>query len=497
MPSNLTIFANFLIDDEERYLRLKDSLQSLKNIQTDRFVVNVRGSFSKQAIDYIKSHVSPLYIFSIESPTGWFYDTSRIAHLIKTKYVLIWLEDHICMAPNLVNAVVDDMEKTSSDILTYSFWHGGNFLKRYSHVTQYDQGSLMWFDHTQENNHLVQSSPLGNSYIISYASIISRELFNSIVANSSQERRWPKLTPFDFEKAPEDLHWLPIRRANPKNELFASIDDDHGEFNSCLQSRNLYPKRLKRQSYAINEQPFILKLFGRLIKWLGQFRRAMINTLFVPKNYRLHYIASLFSFSRMHYDHFPQMNYRAIDRLLSKMMQVKNIFEYGSGQLTLFWVYYGKNLVSIEHDPSTYQYMKAQLSSEFLIDYRLIEPEIDIYENKYDNLSSTFSLDDFQSDAYKGYSFQKYVESIEEFSDGYFDIVLIGGPAGSSCIKQSIKKIKPGGLLIIKSLSNDNFAQEVKMLLVDWDREIFFGPVPGKLYQERTAVYTKPISNTL
>lgn len=141
--------------------------------------------------------------------------------------------------------------------------------------------------------------------------------------------------------------------------------------------------------------------------------------------------------------------------------------------------------------------MKAQLSSEFLIDYRLIEPEIDIYENKYDNLSSTFSLDDFQSDAYKGYSFQKYVESIEEFSDGYFDIVLIGGPAGSSCIKQSIKKIKPGGLLIIKSLSNDNFAQEVKMLLVDWDREIFFGPVPGKLYQERTAVYTKPISNTL
>lgn len=119
MKSNLTIFANFYIDNEERLLRMKDSLQSMKVIAVDRYVVNVRGRFADQAVDYLKSNIETLFVFSIESSAGWFYDTSKLLHLIKTPYVLIWIEDQICMMPDCINRIVNEMAECDADILTH------------------------------------------------------------------------------------------------------------------------------------------------------------------------------------------------------------------------------------------------------------------------------------------------------------------------------------------------------------------------------------------
>jgi hypothetical protein len=141
MKSNLTIFANFYIDNKERFLRMKDSLQSMKRIVVDQYVVNVRGRYAKQAIEYLESNIESLSVFSLESPDGWFYDTSKLSHLIKTPYILIWIEDHICIMPECVNSIVDAMEECDADILTYSFWQNGKFLQNsrfepYNYVTK-------------------------------------------------------------------------------------------------------------------------------------------------------------------------------------------------------------------------------------------------------------------------------------------------------------------------------------------------------------------------
>ena len=148
MKSNLTIFANFYIDNEERLLRMKDSLESMKGILFDRYVVNVRGSFANQAVDYLKCNIKPLFVYSLESKNGWFFDTSKLLHLIKTQYVLLWMEDHICMSPKKINNVVEDMNKFQSDILVYTYWQQGKFLERYSKLHTTEARSIFWFDHT-------------------------------------------------------------------------------------------------------------------------------------------------------------------------------------------------------------------------------------------------------------------------------------------------------------------------------------------------------------
>ena len=108
MLSNLTVVANFFIDNEERLLRMKDSLQSMKEISINQYIVNVRGRFAEQTINHLKSNIDgkKLKIYSLQSSLGWFYDTSRLMHLINTSYVLTWIEDHICMAPKFINNVI-------------------------------------------------------------------------------------------------------------------------------------------------------------------------------------------------------------------------------------------------------------------------------------------------------------------------------------------------------------------------------------------------------
>jgi hypothetical protein len=260
MQSNITIFANFYIDNEERFLRMKDSHKSMKQIVVDRYVVNVRGRFSDQAIEYLKQNIQSLSIFAMESPTGWFHDTSLLLPMIRTPYVLLWIEDHICMEPEGINEIVNRMAECNADLLTYSFWQNGKFLQRYSEIEQVEAGVITWFDHSVEVNFKL----INKSYLISYASIIKKELFDKIITDGGSEQRWSKMTPFDFEKDPADTKWLPLRRANPKGELFASIDDDHGEIGSSLQGRGLYPKRANRQSYAIDS----LSWYIRTRRWI-------------------------------------------------------------------------------------------------------------------------------------------------------------------------------------------------------------------------------------
>ena len=58
MPNvSLTIFANFKIDNEERYLRMKDSFISFKDISAEKWVINIRGSYKSDTFDFLKKHL--------------------------------------------------------------------------------------------------------------------------------------------------------------------------------------------------------------------------------------------------------------------------------------------------------------------------------------------------------------------------------------------------------------------------------------------------------
>jgi hypothetical protein len=265
--ASLTIFANFFIDTEERFLRMRDSFFSFKNITADRWVINIRGRHAKRAMDFLRSQLNDKLIsYTLKSEEGWFYDTAKMLPDIQSDYVLIWMEDQINLEKTeLLDRIVAEMKEKDLEYMFYTCWHKGGLRERYRGIPLTPGTYFDSFEHTLANNSTVQSNGTG-SYLIAFPSIQKISLFKKIILAGPPKigKPWPKETPFDFEKRPTDTQWLPIKVALPKQELFASIDDDGGCEGYCLQARGLYPMREKRKSYAIDERSELRKFLSRI-----------------------------------------------------------------------------------------------------------------------------------------------------------------------------------------------------------------------------------------
>ena len=175
---------------------------------------------------------------------------------INSDYILVWMEDQINLAgTTLLDKIISEMKEKDLDYMFYTCWHKGFLRDRYQGVPFTAGVNLDSFLHTAENNPTIQSNR-GGSFLIAFPSIQKNSFFKKIINTDDPiPRRWPKETPFDFEKRPKAIHWLPIKVALPKQELFASIDDDNGCEGYCLQARGLYPIREGRKTYAIIKRP--------------------------------------------------------------------------------------------------------------------------------------------------------------------------------------------------------------------------------------------------
>ena len=255
----LTIFANFRINDEERFIRMKDSFRSFCEIPAQKWIINVRGIHKLNTIFFLREHLGEkMSAHILESGKGWFYDSRQLIREINTDFVLFWIEDHINLKDTVIyTKIIEEMAESGSEYLNYSWWFLGYSRKFYEGIAKKEYNYVNTFELNKTN---VQGlNMFGRSpFIISLTSIFSRNLFLKIMAkNDPKLRRWPKETPFDFEKNAKDLHWLPIKMSIPKEELFACIDDDNGIAGYSLQSRGLYPKRGIRTEPQPNKNLFI------------------------------------------------------------------------------------------------------------------------------------------------------------------------------------------------------------------------------------------------
>ncbi|MDM8553379.1 hypothetical protein QUF75_01430 [Desulfococcaceae bacterium HSG7] len=74
----------------------------------------------------------------------------------------------------------------------------------------------------------------------------------------------------------------------------------------------------------------------------------------------------------------------------------------------------------------------------------------------------------------KGMSFQKYVCSIDQYPNEYFDVVLIDGRARPSCIYRGINKVSNGGLLILDNADCAYYSKGMNLLKNKrWKENIF------------------------
>ena len=115
----------------------------------------------------------------------------------------------------------------------------------------------------------------------------------------------------------------------------------------------------------------------------------------------------------------PWYTYPAIEYLKQLDFSDKKVFEYGSGNSTLFWSQICQKVISIEDNPEWHEKVLKSISSQHTSQAQL--------QLITDELS--------------------YVHALESYPD--MGVIIIDGSYRFQCAKVAIKKLKLGGLIIL------------------------------------------------
>ncbi len=155
----------------------------------------------------------------------------------------------------------------------------------------------------------------------------------------------------------------------------------------------------------------------------------------------------------------PMMSYSMINFFKERLSKEMSIFEFGSGNSTLFFSKYVKKIITVEHDKKWYDYIKNNMPENVQIIYKELE-----YGGEYSKTA------------------QKQNEK--------FDVILVDGRDRVNCAINSFEKLKESGVIIV-----DDMFREKYELLYSFFREKGFkdltlsGISPGQLLEHKTTVF--------
>lgn len=159
----------------------------------------------------------------------------------------------------------------------------------------------------------------------------------------------------------------------------------------------------------------------------------------------------------------PWWTYGIIDFLEEKNFHNLEVFEFGLGNSSLWLKNKGAKVTSVEYDEDYYQEFK---------EYR----------------SPTFNI-------IKGKLGENYSNLIND-EKGNFDIIIIDGRERNKCLNNSIKKLKPEGIIIFDDTEREEYKQSFKLLEDKGFKHLYFtGFSPGMFYNKQTSIFYK--SNNL
>lgn len=141
----------------------------------------------------------------------------------------------------------------------------------------------------------------------------------------------------------------------------------------------------------------------------------------------------------------PWMTYPVVEYLNQLDFRDKRIFEYGSGNSSLYWQKRAKNVVSIEDNLEWYNRLK-------LIDR--------------DNHKLIFASDT-----------EGYIQSIAK-ENGLFDVIIVDGSERMACAKIAVEYLAPNGMLIFDNSdwypNTCAFLRTMDLIQIDFHG---FGPI--------------------
>ncbi|HAV22143.1 MAG: hypothetical protein A2X67_01345 [Ignavibacteria bacterium GWA2_55_11] len=186
----------------------------------------------------------------------------------------------------------------------------------------------------------------------------------------------------------------------------------------------------------------------------------------------------------------PWITFGAIDFLEEYIRPGMNVFEYGSGGSTFYWLRYKTSLISVEHDPMWYEIVHKKLAPDNSVEYRLSPP---MRRSESDKNSDPSDPAAYASEAveFTGYTFEEYVRQIDTVTDGSLDIVLVDGRSRPSCIVHAAPKVRRGGILILDNAERPYYVSRIGSHLENFRPHQFSGMTPCNRWISQTNIYLR------
>ena len=202
--------------------------------------------------------------------------------------------------------------------------------------------------------------------------------------------------------------------------------------------RGLRNNALAGSLYAFHQLLFSNKSYLRRLGWWGSFRaKSPVDGRGQP---------------------IPWLSYPAIEFLAGRIQPDWNVFEYGSGNSTLWWASRVASVVSCEHDAEWASFIQA---------------------NQPDNV--TLLVKTVEDGAYAA-ALEPYPES--------FDVVVLDGVCRSDCVPYIESALKPGGIIVFDNTDRPTNQSATKHLEDSGFKRIdFVGQVPGSVHTDATSVF--------
>jgi len=157
----------------------------------------------------------------------------------------------------------------------------------------------------------------------------------------------------------------------------------------------------------------------------------------------------------------PWYTYSFISFIKNRINKKMMVFEYGSGNSTLWWAGRVKQVISYEHDKSWYEEMEACIPKNVELHYVGLQ-----YGGEYSKKIS------------------KYI--------GMFDIVVIDGRDRVNCSKNCLNALKKGGVIIWDNSERKCYREGYDYLIGSGYKRIDFnGMGPVNAYPWSTTIFYK------
>ncbi len=162
----------------------------------------------------------------------------------------------------------------------------------------------------------------------------------------------------------------------------------------------------------------------------------------------------------------PWVTYSFIEFIKPFLTSEKTLFEFGSGNSTLFYASKVKHVFTAEHNREWFEKINNIVPSNVTIKF--------------------FELDGLD-----------YVRSILLF-DNKFDIVIIDGRKRNECIKNTVNKITETGIIVLDDSERSDYNEGIDFLAANGFLKIdFWGPSPGYFHNKCTSIFYKNFNEFL